>query len=218
MNIISFCVYGTKPLYIKGMVENLKLVETFYPGWTPRVYISSNISKEIAKEYKSYGAQVYQVNAVENGVFAMYRYLPLADPDVDRAIFRDADSRLNNRESEAVKIWIQEDTNIHIMRDHPYHGGPKILGGMWGAKGSVLRNIQKYILKYSHLNWERDIDQLMLHNEIYPLFKDSATVHDEIFDKKPFPVKRNGLEFVGCQFDENNNLLHPEYSNLISTI
>jgi hypothetical protein len=33
-------------------------------------------------------------------------------------------------------------------------------------------------------------------------------IHDEIFEKKPFPTKRVNYEFVGQVFDENENTVH----------
>jgi hypothetical protein len=216
MNVIGFCVYGNHPMYLQGMIENLKLVDTFYKNWVPYVYVSGSIEKDLAKKYHNYGAQVYQINAPETGSFMMYRYLPLSDKRVTRAIFRDADSRLNDRESKAVEQWIRDDTDLHIMRDHPNHGGPKILGGMWGAKADKLRNIDQIIAKYAQLNWYRNVDQHMLHCEVYPLLKDSVTVHDEFFDKISFPTKRNNSEFVGCQYDEHNNLLYPEHTEIFT--
>jgi hypothetical protein len=39
-------------------------------------------------------------------------------------------------------------------------------------------------------------------------------VHDPFFDKIDFPQPRDGTEFVGDVFDENN-IRHPEYHNYI---
>jgi len=214
MNVISFCVYGENPIYRLGMIENLKLIKTVYEHWTPFIYVSSTIDVSLAKTYRELGAQVYQVKEAETGSFMLYRYLPLAEPNVKRVIFRDADSRVNEREFKAVEQWIKEDTELHIMRDHPRHG-VQILGGMWGAKSDRLKNIKQLILKYNHLKWDYDVDQHMLRQEIYPLLRHSSTVHDEFFDKKPFPTKRENKEYVGCQFDEHNNLIHPELSEML---
>ena len=35
--------------------------------------------------------------------------------------------------------------------------------------------------------------------------ENNTIVHDEFFQKAPFPVNRDGLEFVGQVYDENNN-------------
>lgn len=216
MNVISFCVYGNKPMYTKGMLENLKQCRVFYPDWQPRVYISPTVSRDIAKEYHKLGAEVMLIQQPDCGYFMLYRYLPLVDTSVTRAIFRDADSRLSERESTAVKRWVSEDTDLHIMRDHPYHSGPAILGGMWGAKTEKLRHFQDIMEKYKNISsWERNVDQYLLDKEVYPLLKNSATIHDEIFERKSFPLKRTDLNFVGCQYDENNNVLYPEHQIIL---
>ena len=48
------------------------------------------------------------------------------------------------------------------------------------------------------------VDQNFLKEKIYPLVSNTCFVHDEFFEKKNFPTKRNGLEFVGQVFDEND--------------
>ena len=34
---------------------------------------------------------------------------------------RDLDSRINEREVEAVEEWLSSDQPVHAMRDHPQH-------------------------------------------------------------------------------------------------
>ena len=50
------------------------------------------------------------------------------------------------------------------------------------------------------------VDQIFLRDYIYPLVKDDSFVHDEFFERKPFPTKRNNLEFIGEVYDENDNI------------
>jgi hypothetical protein len=50
---------------------------------------------------------------------------------------------------------------------------------------------------------------------IYERFKDDSCVHDEFFEKKPFPVKRDGYKFIGCQYDENDKPVNPEHIELL---
>lgn len=216
MNVIGFCVYGSKPMYTQGMKENIKLAKVFYPDWKVWIYISPSVNLDLAKEYKNMGADVFLIDQPDGGYFMLYRYFPLCDEKVNRAIFRDADSRLGERESKAVEEWIKQDTDLHIMRDHPYHTGPAILGGMWGAKTQKLRNFKDIMKKYASIShWERNVDQYLLHNEIYPLLKDSSTIHDEIVENKPYPSERKNFEFVGCQYDENNKIVYPEHTEIL---
>ena len=100
------------------------------------------------------------------------------------------------------------------MRDHPYHT-TEILGGMWGSKKGVLSNIKNLIDAYVKGNfWQ--VDQNFLKEQIYPQIKNNCLVHDEFFEKKPFPSKRQKNLFVGQAFKENDDFLHIEHIKLIN--
>ena len=89
------------------------------------------------------------------------------------------------------------------MRDHPHHA-IEILGGMWGCKNNILTDMVEMINSYKKGNfWQ--VDQNFLKEIIYPQIKNNVLIHDEFFEKNPFPTARNGLEFVGQVFDENGN-------------
>ena len=130
-----------------------------------------------------------------------WRFYPASDADVDIMISRDTDSRLNLREKAAVDDWLASDKDFHIMRDHPHHA-TEILGGMWGIRGNRLSNMKQMIHNYTKGDfWQ--VDQNFLKEQIYPIIKSYACVHDEFFAKSPFPTERNGLGFIGQVFDEN---------------
>lgn len=209
--VISFCVYGNKPMYTKGMVENLKLSKEFYPDWEVYIYVSKTVPKDVLLEYKKYTKNIFLVNDSDRGFFMSYRYLAASDVNVEYAIFRDADSRLTEREAAAVEEWLEAGTDLHIMIDHPWHSGVPILGGMFGLKCSKVRDMKNIIYKYFSYQQEREIDQYILKMEIYPRLKNSVTKHDEFYDNLPYPKPCLNGEFVGCQFDENNNVMYPEH-------
>ncbi len=60
------------------------------------------------------------------------------------------------------------------------------------------------------------VDQNFLKEKIYPVVKKHSCVHDEFFEKKPFPTPRELRKFVGQAYNENDDLLHPEHELLIS--
>jgi hypothetical protein len=94
------------------------------------------------------------------------------------------------------------------MRDHPAHDAP-IMGGMWGARGHILKDIKNMIEEYQKGDfWQ--VDQVFLREKIYPMVKNISYVNDDFFEKKPFPTNRKNYEFVGDVFDENN-IRHPEH-------
>jgi hypothetical protein len=94
------------------------------------------------------------------------------------------------------------------MRDHPAHK-TEILGGMWGARGGFLTEMKQLIDQY-HKGDFWQVDQNFLRELIYPRVKNVAVVHDEFFERKPFPTPRVNHEFVGDVFDASD-VRHPEY-------
>ena len=53
-----------------------------------------------------------------------WRFLASERPDCERVVFRDADSRISKGEKLAVDEWVNNDTVLHVMRDHPADGPP----------------------------------------------------------------------------------------------
>jgi hypothetical protein len=229
MNVISFCLYGTSQHYRTGAIKNAKLCKKVYPGWEVRFYVAPSIPQAVIDALVAEGAYIFIVEAPETAFFMNYRYLPCGDEDVDFAIFRDTDSRVDDRESAAVSAWIESGKGLHIMRDHPWHlPHPEqhmMLGGMWGVDCSKLRDFTTLANQCAH-DTVHGADQRLLTKYVYPRFAkaDDICVHDEFFDKKPFPecreiVKINGEYlplFVGCQFDENDMPMHVEHLRMLN--
>lgn len=207
--IISFSLWGGNPKYTQGAIENIICAQRFYPGWICRFYVSSDVPNDILSQLVCEGTEVIRMDGAGwNGMF--WRFLA-ADGD-DVVISRDTDSRLGMREATAVEEWLQGDKDFHIMRDHPYHK-TEILGGMWGARNGVLKGISSKIEKwpFGHLDGKYQVDQEFLKQIIYPEVKDLACVHDEFFEKIPFPKNappRTPSDFVGQVYNEFNQ---PEF-------
>lgn len=209
--IISFSLWGDNQKYTMGAIENAEQSKTIYPDWICRFYCGKSVPLDIIKKLKSYN----NVEVIEmdedgdwNGMF--WRFYACEDADV--MISRDTDSRLSVREKLAVDEWLNSEKDFHIMRDHPYHN-VSILGGMWGARNGILKNIIPIINQYNKGNfWQ--VDQNFLREKIYPIIKDNSFIHDEFMKfenwSKSFPNERKNKEFVGDVFD-SNNARHPEY-------
>ena len=106
------------------------------------------------------------------------------------------------------------------MRDHPYHKIPAgnnelgILGGMWGIKSKVI-NITKMIDEFPlSKDFMYGRDQTFL-KRIYQIFINDKWVHDEFFEKKNFPVKRENGRFIGERINENEQPLTQDFKLLI---
>ena len=141
--IISYSLWGRDKIYLSGMVENLKLAET-YKGWSVRIHIAEDCP---ALKYLEYmGAELIVMPPAETldktkpgwenspAHFAsLWRFLPLNDPNVERMISRDSDSRLSPRCYDAVCEWENSGMLGHVIRECESHTN----GLMVGLIGSI---------------------------------------------------------------------------------
>ena len=210
--IISFSLWGDNPTYTQGAIRNAELAKEIYPDWVCRYYIGRSTPQQTIDTLSSFDNTEVIVMDVDGDWTGMFwRFYPAGEQDVDVVIIRDCDSRLNNREKDAVNEWLNSDKGFHIMRDHPYHK-TEILGGMWGSKKGVTPNIKQQIESYIKGDfWQ--VDQNFLRDIIYPIVKNNSLVHDEFFDKKPFPSKNEPKRFVGQAFNDKDEMLYPEHAN-----
>jgi hypothetical protein len=214
--VISFSLWGDNPKYTIGAIKNAELIDTIYPGWIGRFYCGKSVPIDIIEILKTY-TNVEVIEMEENGDWSgmFWRFYACEDSDV--MISRDTDSRLNLREKNAVDEWLNSDKDFHIMRDHPYHNA-LILGGMWGVRNGILKNIVDLIKNYNKGDfWQ--VDQNFLSEQIYPIVVNSSFVHDSYHNlnswSKNFLIERIDQEFVGDVFDEHNQR-HSQYYKLIS--
>jgi hypothetical protein len=217
MKIISFSLWGNQEMYIQGAVENLKIQEQVYPQWKCRFYIDDSVSNESVNRIKEYGCEIINIGRSLDSFHGMFwRFLANDDPNVEMFISRDCDSRINYREAEAVKEWIESGKTIHCMHDHPYHWPVPMLGGMWGARTGKIKDMGNLISewkKYSH----KGIDQEFLHRVIWPNFKEDHIRHDsmnfkrwgEYRDFPPHKPMHFGGRYVGDIFNEKNIPIGP---------
>ena len=209
--VISFCLWGDNPKYTIGAIKNAELAKFVYTGWETWFYVADCVPEEIIKELAKNDAKV--INKGTASYLSMFwRFELIEDQSVDVFISRDTDSRLNYRERRAVDEWISSEKVMHIMRDHSWHG-TQMLGGMWGLKGTI-DNFNELVANFIEANFDvhqleigkYDLDQAFLRNVIFPNFKDNSTIHDEFFDKKPFPTPRENNEYVGSPFNGDDIL------------
>ena len=213
--VISFSLWGDNPKYTIGAIKNAELIDTIYPGWIGRFYCGKSVPIDIIEILKTY-TNVEVIEMEENGDWSgmFWRFYACEDSDV--MISRDTDSRLNLREKNAVDEWLNSDKDFHIMRDHPYHNA-LILGGMWGVRNGILKNIVDLIKNYNKGDfWQ--VDQNFLREQIYPIVVNTSFVHDSYHNinswSKNFSIERIDQEFVGDVFDEHNQR-HSQYYKII---
>lgn len=198
--VVAFSLWGNNPKYCVGAVKNVSLVKKFYPGWESWFYCGKSVPQNVLNSLSEEGAKVIIRDEQGDWTGMFWRFEPIAHPDVEVMISRDADSRVSERESLAVKEWLDSENLFHIMRDHPAHS-TQILGGMWGARKPILGDMLHLIRAYAKGNfWQ--VDQNFLREVVWPRVAYTTTTHDEFFAKIPFPSPREGGEFVGQVFDE----------------
>jgi hypothetical protein len=138
MNVISFSLYGDNPRYLQGALRNVELARKYYPGWecwfwVPNSKEWSEVFREITVNLVSEGAKKFEASFSWKTIPPMFwRFLAAGTQVTERLIVRDCDSRIGQREADAVQAWIGSDKILHIMRDHPAH--QLVPGGMFGLQ------------------------------------------------------------------------------------
>lgn len=230
-NVVAYSLWGDKSMYWVGALKNIELVSEKLPGWICRFYIDKNCKRELIETIESnsnvevvfmdgeVGGLSMNDRFKHSGLF--WRFLALADKDIDILLSRDCDSRISDREVSAINEWLSSDKDFHIMRDHPYHQVP-ILAGMWGCRNGILSNINDILNDWNIYNNKGKYqaeDQDFLGQIIYPIIKDKSMEHSEFNisyggEIIKFPTERINYEFVGDVFDEND-IRHVDYWNVI---
>lgn len=219
--IISFCLWGDKPIYTIGCLKNAKLLTKFFKDWTMRVYYNDTVHNDIIKELQNLGVETVEIYKDSNFLNSLWRYLPITDKTVERFISRDCDSRISERDEIAVNEWIESGKTFHIIRDHPVGHSWGINAGMFGAKGGSIPQFFELLNKYlkDYLSdpsrvYDRYIDQCFLRDIIHPMTVGDLLLHDEFFNKdfngegQGIKIKRERLvdkfSFIGECIDEND--------------
>lgn len=231
MNVISFSLWGKHPKYWGGLVKNIALRDKFFPGWHIMVYCDqenferfTGCSNQTSGEYTSTNTNITYSFGFENWCPPMMqRYLAADWGLVRRVLFRDADSRLSQREADAVQAWIESDKICLILRDHPAH--VLIPGGMLGLqprrdnwemppmRGLIYRYLEHCAMVDLDPT-EYGADQDFLSINCWNMFRDSTLQFDAIAGRRrelgalPWPTPRTDWpRFVGevMECDEHGN-------------
>ena len=166
--IISFSLWGNNPKYTVGAVKNANLAGKFYPGWVCRFYCATDVPVDVIRELKK-TSEVVICEDKPDWKFTTKRFLPMSEEGIERIIFRDTDSRFSEREVAAVNEWIDSGEVLHVMKDHPFHGGFPILAGMFGIKGGFVSNVDKILKLAETVPEQYHFDQLFLQKYIWSI-------------------------------------------------
>lgn len=209
--VISFSLWGDNLNYTKGAIENALLAKQKYPEFECWFYIHKpSVPMNIINKLKvlSNVKIIYKYSNILIDKPMMWRFEAIDDPNIEIMLSRDVDTRILDREVEAVNEWLKTDKLFHIMRDHPHHG-MKILGGMFGTKKIAEIPSWKKLIDVSIQKGIRDYDTIFLEKIIYPIVIKHSYIHstfskfdDEIINK--FPSEYVNYHHVGEYIDANN--------------
>ena len=212
MNVLSFSLYGTNPIYTIGAIKNSILHKQFFTDWEMRIYHNDSVPVEILTELKNNGVVLVNTNDNRGFFNSMWRFLPM-DDNIDYFISRDCDSRISERDVTAVTEWIDSGKCFHILREHPIGHGWPMNAGMWGAKGKSISNMkdrmEQYFSQYPR-DYDKSIDQCFLRDIIHPIAKGDLFLHDEYFNYEGIGtnIKRDraldNFAFIGESIDEHD--------------
>lgn len=224
--VVAYSLYGDMySKYFNGTPYNVEAVARMYPGWTMRLYhnldLKDNVVSEVLCEMwcNNDHLDICDVRQLPSGIgdqrhiFGMiWRFFVMGDPLVERFLIRDIDSVLLQREVDAVQAWIRNGTAWHVMRDHRYHSVP-ILGGMWGGTNRNLKqnaHLRQTFIQKGKPILEKGLDQDLLRDNLWPLMRNDLLVHDsycctKFKGSRPWPTKRQTMEFVGDKFPWEKN-------------
>ena len=210
--VLAFSLFGDDPRFTDGARTNSKLLKYAYPCWNMRVYYDSSVAKEVLLNLEGDGVEL--INMYESSLNPrLWRFLVARDEEVETFCSRDVDSRLSLREFSAVSEWLDSDTDVHLMIDHPGHlyrnmGNFPISAGMWCAKGARVRPNMDELLQHVDANSHEFFgDQQLLQRFLAPkLYRELSALRHRSFgcsqypDDFIFPTPRIDLEHVGAVY------------------
>lgn len=200
--VISFSLYGKKPLYYLGAEKNIQEAKEVYPDYICRFYCTKDVPnlEKLKNLAESGECELIVPDLTSPPVF--WRILACDDPNVDVCLQRDCDSIVNYREKAAVDEWLKSGKTLHFMHDCKAGHFHKIMAGMWGIKKtdkfSFVKELEEFFQSknYNPINQDNLTegwgcgtasyfdDQYFLMNVLFERFKDDYIEHGE---ENPFP-------------------------------
>jgi tetratricopeptide (TPR) repeat protein len=198
-SIISFSLWGSRPRYLRGALQNVLATRDLYPGWICRFVIDESVDKDFLAVLRDEGAELILDESGDDSLQHRLtrRFAVADDPAVGRFLVRDCDSVIGAREAAAVSEWVASGLPFHVMRDWWSHTDP-ILAGLWGGIAGAFPRLMDAVRTFRAMapetsNW----DQWFLRDHVWPAIRDRAMIHDRLFDSHgarpwPFPDPEDG--------------------------
>lgn len=229
VNVFSFTLFGGEDKYCKGLLKNIALIETSFPGWEVWVYCGEGIPEDVLLELHQHSCVRLIPTNEEGMVNKFYRFFAIDRPEVELCIVRDADSRIYERDQACIHEFIQSQKIVHIIRDHPNHHH-RMMAGMWGIKKEALFYLENRIQDlFEH--WKQTqppgdfwSDTLFLCEVVYPKIAHVSMIHDDTQSFEPpmwkqsFSVALQDTHFIGQVYEFNaTGNEYPKFSYSVYT-
>jgi len=213
--IISYSLWGNIPRYTQGAIRNVETAADFYPDWECWVYCAKDVSFDIIQKLNRF-PNTKVITTLENGdwKFTTKRFIAISEENVERVMFRDCDNRFSEREVKAVEAWIESNKTLHVMKDHPYHGGFPILAGQWGLSNGFKHDMKALLASYKNVE-QYHYDQIFLMNYVWKYYGNDSIIHDEIFNNFPFPTERTNFHYIGEPHNEFDMPCTPQHKEIL---
>ena len=215
MKVFSYCIYDYNLKYYIGLIENIKIINEYYPDYYIYIYYGINclvnLIEKIVVAFKN--IKIFPTN--KNGFINTFiRYKAILDNNVEMTIIRDADSEVNERDRWCINDFLSKNNNKYFyntIRDHYWHKNNLLAGMSMLCKNDI--NYQQLKEEFSKIfidieNKEQKYvyvygcDEIILKEKIYPIIKNNFIVYtnicaynDEKHENINFP--NNNINFVG---------------------
>lgn len=209
MKVFSFCLYGTESNYYTGLLENIKIIQEFFPDF--EIYVYKGICDP---SWTIEGATVIETGKV-GAINMFHRFLPIQSTEI--GFVRDTDSRITERDRWCIQEFLKSDKKYHVIRDHYYHIS-KVMGGLFGWKQSIPTfRIDRESAEYSE-------DEFFLVDTLYTSILPDLLVHTNTCayikeEIRPIELKRQNIhDFVGNVIWNNNPKFEYFAKSILDTI
>ena len=167
--IISYSLWGSRPMFLHGAVVNAKQCREFFPDWKVRIYHNSSVPDSLLVTLRELGVDTIHVEP--KGTYGTFwRFRPLFEEGIEHVLVRDVDSRITWRDVRCVNEWLETGKKYMVIRDHPSHYDWPIMAGMFGVRGglpsSLVPIMEQYAIVHQYVS-----DQMFLARHVWDLMK-----------------------------------------------
>lgn len=166
MKAFSFCLYGSTPYYYTGLLENIRIIQEFFPDFSIYVYRGQCDPSWVLPE------GIIVIDTGKAGPINMlFRYKVCEEAEI--GFIRDADSRITERDRWCIEDFLSSPFSYHVIRDHIWHKS-KIMGGLFGWREKMrIEFDENHPSGYGY-------DEMVLSQTLYPTIREKTLVHTNI--------------------------------------